>query len=75
MNERQATVIGEVQVRRNRERPERTAREQVRAMALTLEVPQHHLNKALKPITLNILLVEETVPPEDGEKMNSAAFR
>ncbi|MGB0560890.1 MAG: hypothetical protein ACPGVO_03700 [Spirulinaceae cyanobacterium] len=29
-------------------------------------MPQNHLNTALKPVTLNVLLVEETIPPEDG---------
>ncbi|WP_017323921.1 IS4 family transposase [Synechococcus sp. PCC 7336] len=65
----QAPVLGamSLQVQRNPKRAARIAQLQVRAMAVTLEVPSHHLKAAsLEPVRLNAIFVEETVPPDDG---------
>lgn len=64
-------VLGElsVEVARNPTRAARSARLQVRAIRVTLEVPQHLAHQSqLHPVELNALLVEEVVPPADGSK-------
>lgn len=68
----QAPVLGElsVEIDRTSQRPARTARVKVRAMMLTLAVPDY-LGKQklhLKPIELNALWVEETSTSADGGK-------
>lgn len=65
----QSPVLGKlsIELRRNPQRAARTAHLQLRAMTMTVEVPQHLPNKhQLKPLELNALLVEEIVPPADG---------
>jgi hypothetical protein len=65
----QAPVLGEctIEVERNPERPARHATVTVRGMQVTIEVPRHHKQpKQCKPVTLNVLLVEETIPPTEG---------
>lgn len=67
----QAPVLGErtIQLQRQPERPARDAQVQLRAMAVTLEVPaQHPHRKEFQPMTMNVLLVEEVNPPPTGEK-------
>ncbi len=66
----QAPVLGQqtIAVERNPERPARSATLTVRRMQVTLEVPRHHkAPKACQPVTLNVLLVEETIPPLEGK--------
>ncbi|MEB3213777.1 MAG: IS4 family transposase [Leptolyngbyaceae bacterium] len=63
----QAPVVGErtIELQRNPKRPAREAHLQVRAMQLTVEVPQHHpTSKPLSPLSLNAILVEEPSPPD-----------
>ena len=52
------------------QRPARTARVAIRAVAVTLEVPDYLARQKpeLVPIALNALLVEEITPPADGGK-------
>jgi hypothetical protein len=64
----QAPLVGEQTIHLARH-PQRAAREahlQIRAMQITLEVPVNHLNRqSLSPITLNAILVEEPIAPND----------
>lgn len=66
----QAPVLGELTVEGHRtpEREARTAQVQLRALPVTLEVPQHLARPRpdLQPITLNALWVEEIGIPRDG---------
>jgi hypothetical protein len=67
----QAAVLGErtIQLQRQPERPAREAQVQLRAMSVTLAVPaQHPQRKDFRPITMNVLLVEEVNPPPTGQK-------
>lgn len=67
----QAPVLGQLtlELHRNPKRPARSAHLQIRAMQVTLEVPRNHPKPHhLEPVTLNAILVEETVPPADGGK-------
>jgi hypothetical protein len=67
----QAPVLGErtIALQRQPERPAREAQVQLRALAVTLEVPaQHPQRKDFSPITMNVLLVEERNPPPAGQK-------
>lgn len=68
----QSPVLGElrVEIKRTPKRPARTARVQVRAIAVTIEVPKHLFKHKpnLQPLELNALLVEEIEPPADGGK-------
>jgi hypothetical protein len=68
----QAPVMGEltVEVRRTPDRPARLAQVQLRALQVTLEVPEHLARQRpeLQPITLNALWVEEIGTPSDGGK-------
>lgn len=68
----QAPVLGElsVEIDRTPQRPARTARVQVRAMLLTIEVADYVAQQKphLKPLELNALWVEETSVPADGGK-------
>jgi hypothetical protein len=62
----QAPILSQRQIslQRQPERPARIAQVQLRAMAVTLEVPaQHPQRQEFTPITLNVLLVEELAPP------------
>jgi len=65
-------VLGEVSitVRRSPQRGERHARLTLRARSVRLEVPEHLPKQqlGLRSIAINILLVEETTPPDDGGK-------
>jgi len=66
----QSPLKGEkqIQINRNPERPARQATLRVRGMEVTLLVPSNHKQKSQhKPVTINVLLVEE-VNPSDGEK-------
>ncbi|NJM66755.1 MAG: hypothetical protein HC851_14380 [Acaryochloris sp. RU_4_1] len=52
---------------RNPKRPARRATVTVRAMQVTIEVPRHHKQpQQCQPVTLNLLLVEEDIPPTQG---------
>jgi Transposase Tn5 dimerisation domain/Transposase DNA-binding len=67
----QAPVLGTrtIALKRQPERPAREAQVQLRALAVTLEVPAHHPHrKDFPPIAMNVLLVEEVNPPPPGEK-------
>jgi hypothetical protein len=67
----QAPVLGarRIALPRQPERPAREAQVQVRALAVTLEVPaQHPQRKDFAPVTMNVLLVEEVNPPPTGQK-------
>lgn len=67
----QAPILGQmtVELARNPKRAARTAHLQMRAITVTIEVPQHLSSQAqLKPLNLHAILVEETVPPSDGSK-------
>ena len=62
----QAPVLGQqtIELERNPKRAARSATLSVRGMQVTIEVPRHHkAPKACQPVSLNILLVEETIPP------------
>lgn len=66
----QAPVLGQVtvEIERNPERPARTAVLSIKAMSVTIAVPRHHKQKSQSaPVSLNVLLVEEGVPPEVGK--------
>jgi len=66
----QSPLKGEkqIQINRNPERPARQATLRVRGMEVTLLVPSNHKQKSQhKPVTINVLSVEE-VNPSDGEK-------
>jgi hypothetical protein len=66
----QAPVLGQhtIELERNPERPARSATLTVRAMQVTIEVPRHHKQpKQCQPVTLNVLLVEESTPPAEGK--------
>lgn len=66
----QAPVLGQhtIELERNPERPARSATLTVRAMQVTIEVPHHHKQpKQCQPVTLNVLLVEESTPPAEGK--------
>lgn len=65
----QAPVVGQqtLELRRNPQRSARTAQLQLRAMRITVEVPRHGVSsKPLAAQSLNALLVEECVAPNDG---------
>lgn len=67
----QAPVLGELNIslERNPKRPAREAHLQIRALQVTLEVPQHLAKESrsrLSPVTLNAVFVEEMEPPADG---------
>jgi hypothetical protein len=57
----QAPVLGEcvITLKRNPNRPERSADLSVRGMEVTIEVPQHHKTPQAQPVSLNLLLVQE----------------
>jgi hypothetical protein len=58
-----------IQLQRLPQRPAREAQVQLRALAVTLEVPaQHPHRKAFQPMPMNVLLVEEVNPAPTGEK-------
>ena len=67
-----SAVVAEitVNVRRTPQRPARCARVTIRAMQVTIEVPEYlaRLKPELCAIELNALLVEERTPPSDGGK-------
>jgi Transposase Tn5 dimerisation domain len=66
----QAPVLGQqtIEIERNPERPARRATLTVRGMQVTMEVPRHHLqSQACHPVTLNVLLVEEVSPVDEGQ--------
>ena len=66
----QAPVLGQqtITVERNPERPARSATLTVRGLQVTIEVPRHHKQpKQCQPVTLNVLLVEEVIPPSEGK--------
>lgn len=65
----QAPVVGKttIELERNPKRSARTAHLSIKAMEVTIEVPQNHPQPHnLKPVVLNALLVEEVEPPDDG---------
>jgi IS4 transposase len=65
----QGPVLGQctIELERNPERPARSATLTVRGMQVTIEVPRHHKQpKQCQPVTLNVLLVEEAIPPAEG---------
>ena len=67
----QAPIMGErqIEIRRNPQRQARSARVQMRALSITLEVPRNHPKPhELKPVVLNGILVEEIGQPEDKSK-------
>ena len=68
----QSPVLGEltVTVKRTPQRPARTARVAIRAIAVMIEVPDYLAKQKPKlvPVELNALLVEEVTPPADGGK-------
>jgi hypothetical protein len=68
----QAPVIGELMVEIDRmpQRPARTAHVQVRALTVTLEVPDYLAKQKpqIKPVELNALWVEEIGAPADSGK-------
>jgi Transposase Tn5 dimerisation domain/Transposase DNA-binding len=62
----QAPVQGEriIELQRQPDRPARKAHVQLRALAVTLEVPAHQpKRKTVAPVSMNVLLVEEVNPP------------
>lgn len=62
----QAPILGKktIDIARNPKRPARQATLTVRGMEVTLAVPRHHLSSSQsQPVTLNVLLVEESNPP------------
>jgi hypothetical protein len=65
----QAPILGQktIEVHRNPQRQARQASLTVRGMQVTIEVPRHHtpLSQA-QPVSLNVLLVEETTPLTEG---------
>ena len=67
-----APIIGELnlEIARTPQRPARTAHLQVRALAVTIEVPDYLAKQkpTLPPIELNAIWVEESTPPADGGK-------
>jgi hypothetical protein len=66
----QAPVLGQqtIELERNPERPARSATLTVRGLQVTIEVPRHHKQpKQCQPVTLNVLLVEEVIPPSEGK--------
>jgi Transposase Tn5 dimerisation domain/Transposase DNA-binding len=69
----QAPVLGQqtIELERNPKRAARSATLSVRGMQVTIEVPRHHkAPKACQPVTLNILLVEETIPPIEDKPIH-----
>lgn len=65
----QAPILGQktIEVHRNPARPARVAKLIVRGMQVTIEVPRHHKQLSQRqPVSLNVLLVEETTPPTEG---------
>jgi Transposase Tn5 dimerisation domain len=69
----QAPVLGEttIEIQRNPTYPARQAQVRVRGMALTLAVPRHHKSPSqCQPVRLNVLLVEEPTPPEQGSPIH-----
>lgn len=65
----QAPVMGQqtIEIERNPERPARSATLTVRGMQVTMEIPRQHLQaQACHPVTLNVLLVEEVNPVDEG---------
>lgn len=67
----QAPILGQmtVELARNPQRAARIAPLQMRALAVTIEVPKHLPHPAqFKPLELNAILVEETVLPADGSQ-------
>ena len=66
----QAPVLGQqtIALERHPARAARSATLTVRGMQVTLEVSRHHkAPKACQPMTLNVLLVEEIMPPIEGK--------
>jgi len=68
----QSPVLGEmtVTVKRTPQRPARTAQVAIRAITVTIEVPDYLAKQKpeMAPTELNALLVEEVTPPSDGGK-------
>ncbi len=67
----QAPIVGSVRLElaRNPKRSARVARLQLRAMQVCIEVPRNHPKPhALEPVSLNVILVEETEQPTDGSQ-------
>lgn len=65
----QAPVLGQctLDIHRNPNRAARRAQLTLRAMEVTIEVPQEHLNRSqYEPISLNVILVEEENPSDGG---------
>lgn len=66
----QAPVLGEktIEIERNPKRPARKASLTVRGMEVTIAVPRAHKQASQwQPVVVNVLLVEETIAPTDGE--------
>lgn len=66
----QAPILGQrtIEISRNPERPAREATLSVRGMQLSIQVPRHHKKPSqCQPVVLNVLLVEETIPPTEGK--------
>ena len=63
----QAPILGttKIDINRNPKQPARTARLQVRAMEVTIDVPRYLQPKSLTPQTLNVILVEELDPSDE----------
>lgn len=66
----QAPVLGHrsIELERNPQRAARHTTLTIRAMQVTIEVPRHHKQpKQCQSVTLNVLLVEEATPPDEGK--------
>lgn len=66
----QAPILGEttIDIHRHPNAPIRQAHLQVRGTTVSLQVPRHHLSpQSCEPVVLNVLLVEESTPPEGTE--------
>jgi hypothetical protein len=67
----QAPILGDmtIEIDRNPKRKARTARLTLRGQSITIKVPANHPKPHnLEPITVNVVLAEETEQPEDGSK-------
>ena len=66
----QAPGLGQctIDIHRNPQRAARRATLTLRAMEVTIEVPQQHLNRSqYEPVSLNVILVEEENPSDGGK--------
>jgi Transposase DNA-binding/Transposase Tn5 dimerisation domain len=60
-----------VSIKRNPERPARTAELTIRYATLEVEVPRHHIGRSqIKPVKLQVVLAEEENPPEGASPIS-----